>query len=253
MNPEDAAQLLPLHRPGRPAEGALLKAVKLAEADPELAGTLAAQREFDGQMLAAIQSIAPPENLRHKLRAASCRPGAPKPRRGSQVLNPVVLTAVVGVLLILGFVAWTVLDRMEKFPGREAAEQMLTATNKMSGVELDSVKENTGAMQDWFYMRGFEGYSVPVELAALPAVGSRVFQIDGHSIAQVAVDRHDSILYVFRAADFGVEIPPNEAWRVIAHEGWAAALRRNGDICSMIAFRGEKAEMRAFLAQLHAP
>ena len=252
MNLEDAAALLPLHRPGRPMEGRLQKAVRTAETDPALAATVASQTQFDQRILGVIRFIVPPENLGHKLRAAGARADAPKPKRRSQVLNPVLFTALLGVLLIIGFVAWTLLERMEKFPGREAAERMLGATSKMSGVELDPVTVNAGGLQDWFYMRGFEGFAVPAELAPLPAVGSRVFRMEGHPIAQVAVDRHSSILYVFRASDFEVEIPADEPWRVIAHEDWTAALQRRGDLCSMIAFKGSKAEMREFLTALRA-
>ncbi len=253
MNSDDAAALVPLHRPGRTADSRVQKAVRLAEADPTLATSLAQQGHFDRQILGVIQSIVPPENLGHKLRAAGSRPDAPKPKPTSHAANPAVLTAVLGVFLIIGFVAWTLMERMEKFPGREAAERMLGATSKMTGVELDPVSVKTGGLQDWFYMRGFEGFAVPAELAPLPAVGSRIFRIDGHAIAQVAVDRQNSILYVFRASDFGVEIPVDQPWRVIAHEGWTAALQRRGDICSMIAFKGGKADMNAFLAGLKSP
>lgn len=253
MNADDAADLLPLHRPGRPDDSRLQKAVRLAEEDADLAPRLANQRDFDQRMTGVIQSIVPPENLREKLREAGARCETPKPKLRSQAFNPAVLTAILGVLLILGFIAWTVMERMEKFEGREAAERMLTATSKMTDIELDSVASATGAMGDWFYMHGFEGYYVPPELAALPVIGSRVFRVDGHAIAQLAVDRHDSILYVFRASDFGVEIPSDQPWRVISFEGWAAALRRHGDSCSMLAFRGEKADMRDFLATLKTP
>jgi hypothetical protein len=250
MNTDEAAALLPLDRPGRDADGPLRKAIRLAESDPALSTQLAHQREFDQQMVGVINSIQPPENLGAKLRAAGERPDAEKPKQPSNAFNPAVLTAVLGVLLIIGFVAWTIMERMEKFAGREAAERMLSTTSKMSGVELDPVTTNAGTMEDWFYMRGFEGYSVPRELSALPAVGSRVFRIDGHPIAQIGVDRHDSIIYVFRASDFGLELDSDAPWRLMEHEGWVAALRRHGDICSMLAFRGKKAEMHEFLASL---
>jgi hypothetical protein len=250
MNTEDAAALLPLYRPGREADGPVKRAVRYAEKDPALSTQLAGQVEFDGQLVGVIHSIQPPDNLRQKLRAAGARPPEEKPKLRSHAFNPAVLTAILGVLLIVGFVAWTIMERMEKFEGREDVERMLSATSKMSGVELDAVNKATGTMQDWFYMHNFEGFAVPQELSALPAVGSRVFQIDGHRIAQIAVDRHDSLVYVFRASDFGVEIGEDEPWRLMDYEGWAAALRRHGDVCSMIAFRGSKSEMREFLSQL---
>lgn len=253
MNTDDAAALLPLHRPGREADGSVKKAIRIAEKDPELSKQLAGQVEFDGQLLGVIKSIQPPDNLVGKLRAACTRPEAEKPKLRSHAFNPAVLTAILGVLLIVGFLAWTVMERMEKFAGREAAERMLSATSKMTGVELDAVSTATGTMEDWFYMRGFEGFAVPKELSALPAVGSRVFRIDGHPIAQIAVDRRESIVYVFRASDFGMQIAEDQPWRVMTYEGWVAALRRRGDICSMVAFRGDKTEMNEFLAALPQP
>lgn len=250
MNTEDAAALLALHRPGRETDSAVKKAIRLAESDPDLGAKLAAQVAFDGQLVGVIHSIQPPENLGQKLRDACTKAQPEKPKLRAHAFNPVVLTAILGVLLILGFFVWTIMERMEKFTGRDAAERMLSTTSKMSGVELDAVNTTTGTMGDWFYMRGFEGYEVPRELSALPAIGSRVFHLDGHPIAQIAVDRHDSLVYVFRASDFGVEIAADEPWRLMSFEGWAAALRRHGDTCSMVAFRGAKGEMREFLATL---
>lgn len=253
MNNDDAAALIPLHRPGRETDSSTKKAVKIAEKDPVLSTQLASQVDFDGQLVGVINSIQAPDNLGRKLRAACTQTDAKKPKLRSHAFNPAVLTAVLGVLLIVGFLAWTVMERMEKFPGRDAAERMLSTTSKMTGVELDTVSTTTGTMGDWFYMRGFEGFTLPTELRGLPAVGSRVFRIDGHAIAQIAVDTRQSIVYVFRASDFGVQIGENEPWRLIAYEGWAAALRRHGDVCSMVAFRGTKAEMHEFLATLPSP
>jgi len=252
MNADDALALLPLHRPGREAGSRVQKAVRFAKNDLALSQQLAAQQEFDSRITDVVHSIVPPENLREKLRGACARPDE-KPRLRTHAFNPVVLTAIAGVLLIAGFFGWTVMERMEKFEGRDAVESMLSTTSKMSGVELDPVAATSGTMGDWFYMHGFEGYAVPAEAAALPVVGGRVFHIDGYPIAQLAIDRHDSILYVFRASDFGIDIPADSPWRVIAFEGWAAALRRHDDTCSMLAFRGEKSDMRAFLATLKKP
>jgi hypothetical protein len=250
MNNDDATALLALHRPGRTAEGRVLKAVRQAEKDATLADQLAAQTEFDQRLVDVLNSITPPENLRQKLREAGARDGAESPKLRSQALNPAVITAALGVLLIVGFLAWSVMERMEKFEGRDAAERMLSSTSKMTGVELDPMTATTGGMEDWFYMRGFEGYSVPPEIAALPVVGSRVFRVDSHAVAQLTVDRHDSWLYVFHASDFGIELPEEDSWRLIRYEGWVAALRRRGDTCWMLAFHGKKSDMREFLAGL---
>jgi hypothetical protein len=152
--------------------------------------------------------------------------------------------------VIVGFAVWTVMEKMEKFPGRENVERMLSATSKMSGVELEPMTATSGMLGDWFYMRGFEAYTLPPEIGELPVVGSRVLWIDQHPIAQLAVDRQNSILYVFRAENFGVEIPETGTWRMIDYEDWVAGVRRNGGLCYMVAMRGSKEDLQTFLQSL---
>ena len=113
--------------------------------------------------------------------------------------------------------------------------------------------EPAGQMSDWFYMHGFDGYSLPPELGPLPAMFARVFKSDNGPVAQFAVQKHEMIVHVFRAGEFGVDLPHGEGWRTFDHEGWAAALRRHGGNCYLLAFRGTKAEMDDYLASLPKP
>ncbi|MEA3209551.1 MAG: hypothetical protein QOE70_2608 [Chthoniobacter sp.] len=254
MNADDAAALLPLYRAGRPIEKRIQKAVRMAEKDQALCEVLTLQMEFDEQIIDVIRSLQPPGNLGQKLREANARAPLPARKIPAQAFDPALLTAILGVLLIVGFVIWTVMERLEKFGGRDSVERMLSNTSKMTGVEWDVISTPAGGLGDWFYMRGFEGFTLPPEISALPAVGSRVLRQDGHPVAQLALDRHGSILHVFRASDFGIDLPVGESWRVLEYPpGWAGALRRQGDTCFLFAFFGTKEEMRQFLKSLKAP
>jgi gliding motility-associated-like protein len=95
---------------------------------------------------------------------------------------------------VIGFL---VKERMEKFPGRESVEGLLGTAAKMTGAELEQVNTTTNQLGDWLYMRGYEGYEMPPELASLPVVASRVFRYDGRTVAQAAIDKHESLLYEF--------------------------------------------------------
>lgn len=247
MNADEAEPLLALHREGRRAAGRVQKALRYAAGHDTLRLKLGEQGMFDGQIMRAIHSIRPPENLRKKLREVSAATGA---RKCSSNLCAATFAAVCGILVIVGFAVWTVMEKMERFPGRENVERMLSATSKMSGVELEPISATSGTLGDWFYMRGFEGYTLPPEIGALPVVGSRVLRIDERPIAQLAVDRQNSILYVFRAGDFGVQLPETATWRMIDYEDWVAGLRRSGNICYMVAMRGSKEELQTFLQSL---
>jgi hypothetical protein len=257
MNAETAQALLRCYRPGKRVEGRMEKAVRVAEEDPELKKTLGEQVEFDEQIMGAIHCIKPPEDLRKKLSDLSEKPRAEQARLRKQVINPAVMTALFGVLVILGIVVFFVMDRMEKFQGREAVENMLVTAGKMNGMELEKVSSTTGQLGDWFYMRGYDGFEAPAELVALPVIGSRVFRVDGQTVAQIAVGNGDAanpelrcLLFQFHASEFGVQLPEEKDWRVLTHDEWVGAIRQHGDHCFLIAFRGAKADMQEFLKTL---
>ncbi len=253
MNTNEAGLLILCHRAGREPEGRVQKAVRVAEGDAGLANVLHAQLEFDAQIAEAVHYIVPPEDLREKLGALSEASGAGRRTMRSQVGTPAMLSAVMGVLLLLGVIVFIVMENMADFDGREALEHMLDATTKMSSTEIEPVTTTTTQLGDWFYMRGYEGYEVPPELAAVPVIGSHVFKQDGRPVAQFVVERHDSVVFEFHAADFGVRLPADGGWQVFEHGGWAAAARQHGAHGLMLAFRGTAAEMQTFLQSLPKP
>ena len=250
MKATEAEMLLHCHRAGREPEGRVQKAVRVAAGDAELGKKLRAQMEFDAQIVEAIHSIVPPEDLREKLGALNEAAGAGRRRTRVKMSNPAMLAALAGVLLFVGVVVFFVLESMEDFDGREAVQQMLDATTKMNGTEFESVNKDTAQLGDWFYMRGYEGYEMPPEFAAEPVIGSRVFRQDGRPIAQFVVEKHESVIFEFHAADFGVRLPSDAEWRLIEQGEWVAAVRQRGARCHMIAFRGTLEEMRTFLQTL---
>jgi hypothetical protein len=246
MNARTAEALIRRYLPGKRTDSRIEKAVRFAEQDPELARALREQNEFDEQMVDTIHYIKPPENLRQKLAALSALPGAEKQRLRSHIINPAILTAILGVILISGVVVFFVIEAMEKFPGREGVEKLLGNAGKMSGNELELMSTTTNELGDWLYMRGYESYEVPPELAALPVIGSRVFRSEGRAVAQVAVGNTDAmrfLIHEFRASDFGVQLPSGGPWLVMTKDDWVGAVRQQGDQCFLVAFRGTKAEM----------
>ena len=250
MKTTEAELLLHCHRAGRVPEGRVQKAVRTAEGDAALGKKMRDQMEFDSQIVEAIHSVVPPEDLREKLGALNEASGAGKRGLRTHLSSPAMLAALAGVLLFVGVIVFFVMESMTDFTGREAVQHMLDATTKMNGTEFEAVTTTTAQLGDWFYMRGYEGYEVPPELAALPVIGSRVFRQDGKPVAQFVVEKHDSVVFEFHAADFGVELPADGGWQVLEQGGWAAAVRQHGDHCFMIAFRGVEAEMRTFLKTL---
>lgn len=249
MKPDDAELLMQCHRAGRPTEACLSKALDYVASHDTLRMRLEEQTRFDEHIGEIIHCIQPPEDLRKKL-AELCARDGPK---AASLRHHAILPAIVGVLVLVGIAVFLYLQSLTEFPGREVVERMVQETGKMSGVELEPVTAPVEGLGDWFYMRGFEGYALPAELAGLPAVGSRVFQFDGRNVAQLAVDRQHLIIHVFDAVKSGVTVGEKEPWRIFAHEGWAAALQRHGANCYLLTFRGTEGDMRTFLDSLQKP
>ena len=247
MNSAAAEALLRCYRGGKKADSRTEKAVRFAEGDETLRRKLREQLEFDERIVEVIHFIQPPENLRQKLAKRNASVESSGSGIRSHIRQPAILAAVAGVLLIVGIIVFLAMETMESFPGREATGRMLSATRKMSSNDFERVSGPVGTLGDWFFTRGFNSFEVPAELADLKAIGCRVLSQDGHPIAQLAVEAHESILYVFRASDFGVQLGDDNGWRVFEHEDWAAAVRHRNDQCYMIAFHGSKKEMRRFL------
>lgn len=250
MNLATAELLLPCHRPARTPDPRIARAVRAAEKDEDLRNRLHAQASFDEQILNAVRSIEPPENLRQRLSALSASVEAEPPSFRSHARHPAILSALAGCLLIIGFLIFRQIDRWNDFPGRASAEEIMTVPDRMTGTDMQLMQAPAGQLTDWFYMQGFEGFSLPAELSGVPAVGSRVFKLEGHSVAQLAIDRRAAFLYVFRASDFGVVIDEGRPWIVFTERNWAGAIRQAHGICTLVALRGSRFDMDSFLEEL---
>lgn len=250
MNADGARSLIPLYRPGKSMDPRVIKAVRFAEADPTLRDELEWQMHFDDEIVAVINCIKPPEDLRRKLDELSQNGAPTKGKVRANVFNPAIVSALFGVLLLVGFLGYLKLESAKDFPGKNWAESLIELNDRMTGAELEPTKFAAGDLTDNMMLRGFDRFTLPPEIAPLQAVGWRVFRHSGNKVAQVAIDQHSLIVFVFRASDFGVQPAAEKTWKVFDHERWAAAATVRDGLCTLITFRGEPAEMERFLKSL---
>jgi hypothetical protein len=248
MNPETARSVLPLYRQGRPADSKVKKAVSVAESDPSLAVELKTQIEFDDKMVEVIHCLKPSPDFKQKLGGTSDRTNS----KARQAMNPAILCAIIGVLLIIGLGIHFKLEADKDFPGRNWVEDLIKVNNHMTGAELEPTEARAGDLADYLMLRGFEGFSLPSEIGALQAIGWRVFRHgpSGHKVVQIAIEQGNSVAFVFRASDFGVQPGSSGEWRVFQHDDWAAAVRQFHHLIVVITFRGKEADMKIMLQSL---
>lgn len=246
MNVETAMIHLAAYREGKATDPRLSKAMRCIENESSKRASLAEQVAFDVSVMEMLNVIAAPVDLRHRLEVAQGTTEKPVVRSRHHLTA--ILSLGLGAAIILAVVAFLWVQNRKDFPGKENLVRIAQTPNRMSGVELDLVSTSAGELGDQFYMRGYEGYRLPPELRSLPAVGWRLFRPSGSPVAQVAIEEHHSLLYVLKAADFGVIL--DEDWTIFPAQGFVAAARQYENSVAMITFQGTEAEMEEFIRTL---
>jgi len=250
MNLKSAQAILRCHRPGASGlqDPQAQKALRIVEGVPELKAALDAQIEFDDRQAQTIATMVPGEEFLDRI--DSTLENLQKGFQWSVLKQPPFLAGAVAILTLLGVLVYFWLDWMQNFPGKDSAEQMIDMTESMTGVELEPKVAEAGSLDDWFSINGYDDFHILPEFAHLKTAGCRVFRQEGCPVAQIAIDEHHMLLYIFHSDDFGVKIDPPDRWRYFQQGEWAAAIRGDGDTCFMVAFQGKIDEMKDFIANI---
>lgn len=210
------------------------------------------QQTFDRAVAALVRGIPVSAEVSEWFRNEKL---IPQKKRGwrKSVLNPAVLSVALALAVIAGVLVFTVMERINEFPGSGTARKMLTIAGAMRGVPLEEVEAEAGSLGDFFFMKyRLEHYDVPPEFADLQTSACRVFDDDeGHRIAQIAVPEKRMQFFLFPAEREAKTAKPLEfsGWRYIEHEGWTGAVRVQDGVCFMAALRGPKEELEPYLAK----
>jgi len=257
MNAKTAEQLMQCHcGPERECEDSKIrKALKFAAQSGELKDKLQRQVELDASALKWISGIGLPADLEETFHAKD-QPSKSSFSLKRALRQPPVLAVIIAVLVLIGWFIYSAVIRADNFSGRESVQQMIDTTQQIidspqdkAGPEFDPKATEAGLLGDWLFSQyGFENFYVPAELSHLKTVMCRVFKQDGFPVAQIAIEAHQSFLFVFRADDFGVKITPPDRWRIFEMDDWCVGILAHDDVCVLMAFHGTKADMHRFLA-----
>lgn len=163
-----------------------------------------------------------------------------------------ILFAVgVGLAATLCMVIFLISDRLNSFEGADRISELLESANNLTGDEFEAVETRAGDLQDWFFLKhGLEHYAVPRQFANIKTVGCRVFKFDGASVAQImAVTDKELLLYMFPSHDLGIKIRGGK-WEIVEDDKWVGGATGIDDTCFLVAFKGNKDEMKEFLSNV---
>jgi hypothetical protein len=213
------------------------------------------QQAFDRSIATLVQNIPVSAEIAEWFRNEKL---IPQKRRGwkKAIRNPVVHTIALALLVIAGVLFYTVMERVNEFPGAGAARKMLTVAASIRGVTMDPIDAPAGKLGDLFFMKyRLEHYDVPAEFAELRASSWRVFDDDeGRRIAQITIPEQRMQLFLFPSARNPNDAKPMEfeGWEYIDHEGWSGVVRAKSGVCFMAAVRGDKTPLKQHFATVQA-
>lgn len=234
--------LLMIHRPWGGDRASVAKAVSAAQASPELEAQVAEDQQWHDE----IERVILPGDLAHLNWAEP-----PKPRLRALVLQPALIAIALALMVVLGVVIYMAKTKMGDFPGKDAVMAFVDNAGALNGSEFESISPtDAGKLDDVFVMKGFEGFSVPKELRKAKAVGCRVAKCDGVTVAQVALDKQNALLLVFRSADLNIN-GEKPGWKPsFQQDKWAAKAHIDKENVCVVMFEGDSDDMPEFLKAL---
>lgn len=214
------------------------KALKAITKSPEMKSEFECQAALDAQGRKIFAEVGIPDEVEEILTSKV----AALPARRFNPRDPAIFAAVMGFLLLVLVLTWDFLGRPAAFPPEavEIAERVIEIEDE----PFEPVGEPAGEVEDWFVMKGFDGFKVPEHLAAHLAETGGILKIENQPVAVITIPQRNARFLVFPAKPFGIDLPGGE-WRTASiDERYSAAIREEGDMCFMILRRGSLASVQ---------
>ncbi|MBV8352015.1 MAG: hypothetical protein JOZ21_07045 [Verrucomicrobia bacterium] len=170
------------------------------------------------------------------------------PRRARP--RTILLAVGVGLIATVCMAIFLISDRLNTFDGADRISELLDAANSLTGDEFEAVETKAGDLQDWFFLKhGLEHYAVPKQFASMKTVGCRVFKFNGATVAQImAIADKEVLFYMFPSDDLGIKVRDGK-WEIVEDDNWVGGVTGVNETCFLVAFKGNKNDMKAFLAK----
>jgi hypothetical protein len=191
-------------------------------------------------------AVAPPAAPKE---AAAAKEEEEEEEDSSRARPTTILVAVsVGLIATIALVAYLVWDQMNTFSGADRVAELLDSADNLTGDEFEAVATTTANLKDWFFLKSdMRSFAVPKEFADTMTLGCRVFKFDGADVGQIlAKSDQEVLLFLFRPSDLGVKVHKGK-WNVVEGDHWVGGVTAVEDCCFIVAFKGNRSEMEAYL------
>jgi hypothetical protein len=254
MNNDEAKFILNARRPHRADDKTPTMREALAQAarDPALGEWLTAQTEFDAKVTDALREVKPPAHLRDLILAGAAVQPTVRPwwTRQAPWLAMAASIAISGAVVVLGPAGFA---RKETAPSLAMSDDLAglrdLALRESRGMHDHAVHaDKLGAFGQWLenpVQRLTIG--LPVDFAALQALGCRTLTVGGRDVLEVCFKRDQVYhLYVARRSDFP-EVGAGSRPQFTTRENVSTALWADDKMVYVLATNGTERDFAVVL------
>ena len=234
MNPKTARRLLATHfeDPNGDIPTDIEKALTILEKNPELMAEYRIQAAIDKKAARLIGDIEIPEPIVDELTHAISAIPASRFRWN----DPAMLAVAIGLALIIFVVAWDFFGRPASFP-----TDALEVASELKAVPWDKLEPAnllSGEMEDWFVLKGFDGFIAPGRLGEMPAASAAIIRSGSIPLAILDVPTENIRAAIFDSEAYDIPMSSGE-WRFIqVDSSLSAAIRVEEGQCVLVVHPG---------------
>lgn len=246
MNPRSARRILSSyledsHSNPSPVVQSALKAVADS---PEFNESFKKQIAIDKQVQGIFEKVAVPDEAIEQLSSKI----AAIPTRRFNPRDPAMISVVIGFLLLIAVLTWNFLGRPAAFPADAIgiAEEILKSDDQ----PFEIIAQPAGSLEDWFVLKGFDGFKVPARLAKYEATEAAITKIDNQQVAIATIPDQNAQFVAFSASALGIDVTPYGTWRMTQLDmEYSIGIREEKGMCFMVIRRGHLDDLAFLLTQ----
>ena len=242
MSPKSARQFLAIQLPEPTGSPEVSRARDVLAKSPALLEEYEAQVAVDKAVCSILAGMEIPPTVNSTLGEQAAAISTARSKRRFNPRDPAMVAVAIGFLLLVAVLAWHFLGRAGIFP--EEALTIAAEGAKLRTEQFEVVEAKAGDLEDWFVLKGFDRFHVPEKFAGYQAAGARVFKIENHPVAVLAIPENFMFFLVFDPASLGIKIRPEGSWEFAEFDyKYAAALREDNGMCFMVVIKGTSKDL----------
>jgi len=244
MTKEEAKRILAAYRPGDQdrLDSSFAEALQEIGKDPELAGWLAEEREFDRAVAAHLNSVPVPFALKTRVLANM----APRTATKRHWLAPLAAAGTAALLLLALIISVSRSSGQYSGSVTDYEQEMISFVKLEPPLEMQSLE--IGPIKQWIAERKAPLSDIPSGIAAVETMGCRILSFRGYPVTLICFCHGNTVAHLFivdRAALSALK--PGKPPVFSSQDDWTVATWADQHYACMVAVHDGPAAARHYL------